>query len=163
MTNTHVSRFVVATSAVVFLGAQTAAPEEQTRNSPDDAIAALCAEIIKDKPELLEPCTMAQREAHAFVMSWFAANGLLDPDGNIDSLALLEAQADPLAGLSNSPASTAVLCIDATSDWIGMSECIATLDQGSLLGGGQGGFDPLLGGPMGGFPEDPLPPFPGVN
>ncbi len=159
----HISRFAAATSAVVFFGAQAAVQEAQAPDAPDDAIAALCAEIIKDKSELMEPCTMAQREAQAFVMSWFGANGLLDSDGNVDSLQLLEAQSDPLSGLNNSAASAAVLCIDATSDWIGMSECVATLDQNAQFGGGQGGFDPLLGGPTDGLPDDPLAPFPGVN
>jgi hypothetical protein len=157
MASMHISRLVVAASAAVFLTAQNSAPEAE-QASPEEAIARLCADIVKEKTDMIVPCTAAQTEAREFVMSWLGGNGLLDSDGNVDSLQLLEAQSDSFGGLNSSAASTAAICIEATSEWIGMNECINALDQSALLGGGP---DPL--DPMGGLPGDPFAPFPGTN
>lgn len=103
----------------------------------------LCAAILQERTEFMEECVAAQEESHYFVLDWFAQNGLLTPDGNIDSLQLLEAQTNPLRALYESPASTAAFCIETSGDWIGMSECIALTDQDSLFMGS----DPFMMGP----------------
>ena len=103
----------------------------------------LCAAILQERTEFMEECVAAQAESHYFVMDWFAQNGLLTPDGEIDSLQLLQAQTDPMRALYETPASAAAFCIETSGDWIGMSECIALTDQNSLFMGN----DPLMMGP----------------
>jgi hypothetical protein len=103
----------------------------------------LCASIVGERTEFTEECIASETEAHFFVMSWFDQNGLLTPEGQIDSLQLMEAQTDPMRGLYETPASTAAFCIETTGDWIGMSDCILISDQsGPFMGS-----DPSLMGP----------------
>ena len=109
----------------------------------------LCEFILKERTEFMEECVAAEGEAHYFVMDWFSLNGLLTPDGEIDSLQLLDAQMDPMRAMYETPASTAAFCIEITGDWIGMSECIALTDQDSLFTGGNPG---LMGPDM--FPQE---------
>jgi hypothetical protein len=112
----------------------------------------LCVSILQDRTEFMEECLAAEGEAHYFVMEWFSYNGLLTPEGEIDSLQLLEAQMDPMRAMVETPASTAAFCIETTRDWIGMAECIAFADQDSLFMGN----DPGMMGPdfeSGMFPE----------
>ncbi len=106
----------------------------------------LCEFMLKERTEFIQECVAAEAEAHYFVMDWFSLNGLLTPDGEIDSLQLLEAQMDPMRAMYETPASTAAFCIEITGDWIGMSECIALTDQDSLFTGGNPG---LMGPDMG--------------
>ena len=103
----------------------------------------LCEYIIQDRTEFMEECVAAEAEAHFFVMDWFQQKGLLTPEGDIDSLQLLEAQTDPMRALYETPASTAAFCIETTGDWIGMSECIVLTDQDQLFLGS----DPGMMGP----------------
>jgi hypothetical protein len=103
----------------------------------------LCTSIIGDQTEYMEECVNSETEAYFYVMSWFDQNGLLTPEGDIDSLQLIQAQTDPMRALYETPASTAAFCVETTADWIGMSECILITDQSSLYGG----TDPSLGGP----------------
>jgi hypothetical protein len=109
----------------------------------------LCEYIIQDRTEFMEECVAAEAESHYFVMDWFNQNGLLTPDGDIDSLQLLEAQTDPMRALYETPASTAAFCIETTGDWIGMSECIAITDQDQLfMGNDPGMMGPDMGSDM---------------
>jgi hypothetical protein len=124
-------RLGIIFSASFFLSAQSpAGPSEEK----------LCASILQERTEFMEECVAAEREARYFVMEWFSLNGLLTPDGEIDSLHLLEAQMDPMRAIYESPASTAAFCIETTGDWIGMSECIALTDQDSLFMGNDPGM-----------------------
>ena len=120
----------------------------------------LCAAMLQERTEFMEECVAAQAESHYFVMDWFAQNGLLTPEGEIDSLQLLEAQTDPLRALYETPASTAAFCIETSGDWIGMSECIALTGQDSLFMGG----DPFMTDPGMGPESGPgVLPQSGVN
>ena len=106
----------------------------------------LCEFMLKERTEFMEECVAAEAEAHYFVMDWFSLNGLLTPDGEIDSLQLIEAQMDPMRAMYETPASTGAFCIEITGDWIGMSECIALTDQDSLfMGGNPGTIGPDIG------------------
>jgi hypothetical protein len=116
----------------------------------------LCTSIIGDRTEFMEDCIASETEAYFHVMSWFDQNALLTPEGDIDSLQLIEAQTDPMSALFQTPASTASFCIETTGDWIGMSECILISDQSSVYGG----TDPSLVGPDTGLD---LWPEPGMN
>nr|TFG54283.1 MAG: hypothetical protein E4H34_02750 [Hyphomicrobiales bacterium] len=135
-------------AASIFLSAQApAGPSEEE----------LCASILQERTEFMEECIATEREAHYFVMQWFDYNGLLTPEGEIDSLQLLEAQMDHMRAMYETPASTASFCIETTRDWIGLSECIALVDQDSLYNEAQPGIvGPGLGSEFGPgfFPED---------
>ncbi|MEE8439984.1 MAG: hypothetical protein V3S07_10370 [Micropepsaceae bacterium] len=110
----------------------------------------LCEFMLKERTEFMEECVAAEAEAHYIVMDWFSLNGLLTPDGEIDSLQLIEAQMNPMRAMYEMPASTAAFCIEITGDWIGMSECIALTDQDSLfMGGNPGMMGPGMGPDIG--------------
>ncbi len=120
----------------------------------------LCASILQERTEFMDECVAAQAESHYFVMDWFALNGLLTPEGEIDSLQLLDAQTDPMRAMYETPASSAAFCIETTGDWISMSECILLMDQDPLFMGN----DPGMMGPE--FAPDMdsgLSPQPGIN
>ncbi len=124
----------------------------------------LCEAILQEHTEFMEECVAAQNESHYFVMGWFAQNGLLTPEGEIDSFQLLEAQMDPMRAMYETPGSTAAFCIETTGDWIAMSECIALTDQDSLfMGNGPGMMGPDMGPDLGPDIGQGLPPQPGIN
>ncbi|MEY4880509.1 MAG: hypothetical protein RJB62_1978 [Pseudomonadota bacterium] len=119
----------------------------------DADFEAMCTGLTEDRPDLMGECVSAEREAHGFVMSWFGYNGLLTPEGEVDSLQLLESQTDPMRGFYETPASTASLCIDATNEWVGLSECIITMDQNAqMMGMNPGMMGPDMGLGMGAGP-----------
>jgi hypothetical protein len=152
--------------AATLLMAAAEAPAEGDNGQSDESqtdYEAMCAPMIGERADLMGECVAAERDAHGFVMGWFGYNGLLTPEGQVDSMQLLEAQMDPLRSFYNTPASTASLCIDTTSEWIGLSECIAMMDQSAGMGLGPGMMDPGMGmGP--GMGMDPgFMPDPGMN
>ena len=151
----RVQHMVLAIAALFVLSAQ--AP-------PGPRYEDLCAAILQERTEFMEECVAAQYESHYFVMDWFAQNGLLTPEGEIDSLQLLEAQMDPMRAMYETPASAAAFCIETTGDWISMSECIALTDQDSLLmGSGPGMMGPDLGLDLGPDLDPGISPQPGIN
>ena len=121
-----------AIGAIVLLSGQSGVPSYEE----------LCQSIIGERTEFMEECIASEREAHFFVMSWFDQNGLLTPEGEIDSLQLMQAQTDPMRALYETPASSAAFCIETTVDWIGMSDCITLTDSGNMMG-----TDPMMMGP----------------
>ena len=130
---TAIPRIGSAIGAMLLLSAQGAGPSYEE----------LCQSIVQDRTEFMEECIASEREAHFFVMSWFDQNGLLTPEGEIDSLQLMQAQTDPMRALYETPASTAAFCIETTADWIGMSDCIVLTDRGNTFMGS----DPTMMGP----------------
>jgi hypothetical protein len=98
-------------------------------------------------------CVAAQEDAHYYVMSWLAQNGLLTEEGQVDGMQLLEAQTDPFRAMYETPASAAAFCFETTRDWIGMSQCVDLTAQQNLMMGN----DPSLFGP------DMYYPQPGMN
>ena len=149
--NLRVHRVLAVSAVSVLLMAQAPA-EPAPQNNP--GFEDICRLMLGERTDLMDPCIARQQEAHDYVMSWFAFNGLLTPEGGVDGLQLLEAQNDPALALFDTPAGTAAYCIESTSDWIALSECIAALDQGGLNSGFGLGPDPFGPG---------LTPYPGVS
>jgi len=119
----------------ITLAAMVLVSAQASGQSVEPSYEELCQSILEDRTEFMEECVASENEAHYFVMTWFDQNGLLTPEGEIDSFQLMEAQTDPLRALYETPASTAVFCIETTVDWIGMSECIQLTDNSDMFMG----------------------------
>src|SRR5687768_11174395 len=87
-----IARLALASCCLLLLAAQAdSAPEPLKPN-----IEAICTELVKDRAHLMDQCRAEEELAFIAVLSWLEQNGLLGPDGAIDTLALLEGQLDPL-------------------------------------------------------------------
>ena len=134
-----IARLALASCCLLLFAAQTDPAPEPLRPN----VEAICTELVKDRADLMDQCRAEEELAFIAVLSWLEQNGLLGPDGAIDTLALLEGQLDPLLGASQTPAAAASFCFETAPEWIALQQCLEAMASAP----GFGAFDPL-GGPL---------------
>jgi hypothetical protein len=131
-----IARLVLAPCCLLLLAAQADLAPEPLRPN----IEAICTELVKDRAHLMDQCRAEEELAFIAVLSWLEQNGLLGPDGAIDTLALLEGQLDPLLAASQTPAAAASFCFETAAEWIALQQCLEAMASAP----GFGPLDPSL-------------------
>ena len=134
-----IARLALALCCLLLLAAQADFAPEPLRPN----IEAICTELVKDRAHLMDQCRAEEELAFIAVLSWLEQNGLLGPDGAIDTLALLEGQLDPLLASSQTPAAAASFCFETTAEWIALQQCLEAMASAPGFGSSE-----LFGNPL---------------